>query len=359
MLAELGGRLRLVPTDLPGLVAAPGVTEWQGRALPSELAHCLRIWPQHNDTGGFFVAVLEMEVDPGPEPAPETTRAPEAATLDSADGAERLVGLATKYGLPDGARAAYRVHRQTRRGLHLLAADHAPALFPRAESSGLFFHRTNVRPPKPTTAGAMLFGRAATRSRLELSRSQRDSYLRRDTFGPTAEQPAANPPGQVLVSYRGHILGVGVLYRSGVIESLFPSRWSGCTAGARFGIQGSPGKTPQRPGSAQPFPIAKEAPMAYAFSSIEAAFQTLAEPSNPAWAAAFAFLSAHPETAALMIETFRETLEHMGVAPSGTDPATGEPAYGLWEIAQAMGVPEADLDAAVDQATSPTDGGAD
>ncbi len=233
VLAELGGRLRLVPADLPGLVAAPGVTEWQGRALPSELAHCLRIWPHHNDTGGFFIAVLEREAgpEPEPEPVPETTRAPETATLVPADGAEWLAGLATKYGLPEGAWAAYRVNRQTRRGLHLLAADHAPALYPRAESSGLFFHRTNVRPPKPTTAGAMLFGRAATRSRLELSRGQRDSYLRRETFDPTAEQRAANPSGQVLVSYRGHILGVGVLHRSGVIESLFPSRWSGCTAG--------------------------------------------------------------------------------------------------------------------------------
>jgi hypothetical protein len=36
----------------------------------------------------------------------------------------------------------------------------------------------------------------------------------------------------MLVSYQGHILGVAVLHRSGVIESLFTSRWSGCTAEA-------------------------------------------------------------------------------------------------------------------------------
>jgi len=100
---------------------------------------------------------------------------------------------------------------------------------PRPQGSGLFFHRTNVRPPKPTTAGAMLFGRAATRSRLELSRDQRDRYLRREIFDPTPEQLDANLPGQVVVSYLGQVLGVAVLHRSGVIESLFPSRWSGCT----------------------------------------------------------------------------------------------------------------------------------
>ena len=231
VLAELGGRLHLVPADLPGLVAAPGITEWQGRALPSELAHCLRIWPHHNDSSGFFIAVLERDAEAGPDPTLAAPPAPESAVLDPADSAEWLQGLTAKYGLLDHAWGLYRAHRQTRRGLHLMAADHRPPAVPKSEGSGLFFHRTNVRPPKPTTAGAMLFGRAATRSRLELSRDQRDSYLRRDTFDPTSDQRADNLPGQVLVSYRGHILGVAVLHRSGVIESLFPSRWSGCTAG--------------------------------------------------------------------------------------------------------------------------------
>ena len=48
-----------------------------------------------------------------------------------------------------------------------------------------------------------------------------------------------------------------------------------------------------------------------------------------------------------MIETFRETLEELGIPPTGTDPATGEPAYALADIARAMGVPERDLGQAV------------
>lgn len=228
VLAQFGGRLRLVPATLPGLVGGPGITEWQGQALPSELAHCLRIWPHHNDTGGFFVAVLEW----APGSAPEAAMAAPPADLDPADGTHWLAGLSAKYGLPETTWVGYRAHRQTRRGLHLMAADHQPPVQPRPEGTGLFFHRTNVRPPKPTTAGAMLLGRAATRSRLELTRLQRDSYLRRETFDPTPEQIAVNPPGQVVVSYRGYILGVAVLHRSGVIESLFPSRWGGCTARA-------------------------------------------------------------------------------------------------------------------------------
>ena len=224
VLAEYPAAVRLIPAREPGLVVSPGLTHWEGRALPDELALALRIWPHHNDSGGFFIAVLEKHVDAAAEPEPAL------APLDPADAGEWLPGLATRYGLPDGYWGPYRAHRQTRRGLHLMAADHHPPALPRAEGSGLFFHRTNVRPPKPTTGGAMFFGPAATRHHLPLTRAQRDCYLRREPFDPTPDQLAVNPPGQVVVSYRGQVLGVAVLHRSGVIESLFPSRWSGCTA---------------------------------------------------------------------------------------------------------------------------------
>ncbi|MGE5155156.1 MAG: hypothetical protein ACM3ST_14215 [Bdellovibrio bacteriovorus] len=93
--------------------------------------------------------------------------------------------------------------------------------------------------------------------------------------------------------------------------------------------------------------------MSQSISSIQEAFLILGDPSDPRWGPAFAFLSSQPETAALMIETFRETLEQMGVAPSGTDPATGEPSFALRDIARALGLPESDLDAAVTQANPP------
>jgi hypothetical protein len=56
-----------------------------------------------------------------------------------------------------------------------------------------------------------------------------------------------------------------------------------------------------------------------------------------------------------MIETFRETLEELGIPPTGTDPVTGEPAYALADIARAMGVSERDLGQAVAAAPGPSD----
>jgi len=96
--------------------------------------------------------------------------------------------------------------------------------------------------------------------------------------------------------------------------------------------------------------------MSIEFTSIEQALMALAAPGTPEWGAAFAYLSRHPETAQMMLDTFQETLQQMGIAPTGTDPETGEPAYSLEDVARAMQIPEADLDVSVTQAQKREDG---
>ncbi|MFB6140387.1 MAG: RsmB/NOP family class I SAM-dependent RNA methyltransferase [Halosimplex sp.] len=49
----------LVEFDLP-LEHAPGVTEWGGEAFDESVRKAKRIYPHHNDTGGFFCAKLEV-----------------------------------------------------------------------------------------------------------------------------------------------------------------------------------------------------------------------------------------------------------------------------------------------------------
>jgi hypothetical protein len=227
ILDEQDGHLELLPARLPGLLTSAGTTRWQGRRLDSALFRCLRVWPHTNDTGGFFVAVLEKSASaPGVGDGARIELDAEPSDHDW------LQGLRAHYGLDESVRSAYRAHRQTRRGLHLAAADHAPPAAPVPQGSGLFSYRTNVRPPKLTTGAALLLGSAAQQNRLALTATQRDSYLRRELLVPSAEQAAGCRPGQVIVTYRGHPLGVAVLHRSGQLESLFPRRWSGCAAGS-------------------------------------------------------------------------------------------------------------------------------
>jgi len=45
--------------ELPGLKRSPAVLEFEGKKYSPEVKKCLRIWPQDNDTEGFFVARIK------------------------------------------------------------------------------------------------------------------------------------------------------------------------------------------------------------------------------------------------------------------------------------------------------------
>lgn len=223
ILREYPQSLRLVPARVQGLVTRAGLTQWGGRRLDPALADCLRLWPQDNDTGGFFAAVLEKQDEV--EGAPEADAEPPAQAAEAQD---LLADLERRFGLPSELWADYRVYRRTRRGLHLMASDHRPPARPDPEGSGLFMLSTAARPPKLSTAAAMLLGGRATRNRLELDAAEVDAYLERRDLSLDARRCAELEPGYVLATHRGYVLGVGVFHaRSRTLESLFPQRWAG------------------------------------------------------------------------------------------------------------------------------------
>ena len=54
LLDQTGAKLEKI--EIPGLNFARGLTEWKGKRLTTE--DCIRIYPRHNGTGGFFVAKI-------------------------------------------------------------------------------------------------------------------------------------------------------------------------------------------------------------------------------------------------------------------------------------------------------------
>ncbi len=44
---------------VPGLKTSPAILEFEGIKFDPQVKHCLRIWPQDNDTEGFFVAKIK------------------------------------------------------------------------------------------------------------------------------------------------------------------------------------------------------------------------------------------------------------------------------------------------------------
>lgn len=217
-LEALGGDARLVPASVPGLRSCPGVTTWQGRTLDSSLAGSLRLWPHHNDTGGFYVAVLERVTGQGRDH-------PALQPLEPA-GEQALDALAQWFELPATWRDGLQSARWGGRYLHLLSTDAQLPARPPAAYCGLPAVGIQVQPAKLTTTAALRFGDRARRQVLDVDARQAAAFLARQAFHYGGQGLEA---GYVLIRYRGYTLGMGCLRpRVGGwrVASLFPKAWS-------------------------------------------------------------------------------------------------------------------------------------
>lgn len=242
ILAEQGEVLQVVPARVEGLRTEPGLTRWRdedGREerYPDQMAGALRIWPHHNDTGGFFVAVLEKTGTTGSEPG-ETPPVEERPGLMAVDPEGWRPYLQRRFGIPDAAWESYHVLRRNTQMLGVVAPGHRPPPRPEPQSVGMPFLYPHMRYPKLTTVAARLLAPAMERNRLELDRSQADDYLRRRTFELLPQQAeAVTGPGYVLASHGGFPLGLGVArwVEEGKgrmeLESMSPKRFAEAASG--------------------------------------------------------------------------------------------------------------------------------
>ncbi|HEX6386077.1 MAG TPA: RsmB/NOP family class I SAM-dependent RNA methyltransferase [Anaerolineae bacterium] len=232
ILRETGSHtLRLLPAEVPGFTTSPGITEWHGRAFDDSLRLTMRVWPHQNDTGGFFVAVVEKGV--GRQRAVGSGQPKVAWAVSSKQLAERerRVGMVSeRFGIEPDRFDGYTIFRGSRRRVYVVNSDHWPPAQPAPDAVGLVFMQTSGKYPKLTTAAAMLFGPWARRNVIDLEAEQAEAYLSRQDFALTAGQARyCTGTGYVLLRYQNFVLGVGV-YRlrtdSAFVESLYPKAWS-------------------------------------------------------------------------------------------------------------------------------------
>lgn len=60
-LLEKYNNAEMVKVKLPGLKTSPPILEFNGETYHQDVKHTLRIWPQDNDTEGFFVAKIKKK----------------------------------------------------------------------------------------------------------------------------------------------------------------------------------------------------------------------------------------------------------------------------------------------------------
>lgn len=219
ILRESGDGLRLRPSRVPGLVASPGLTKWHEQSLHPDLHLASRIWPHQNDTGGFFVAVLEKSGS-GLSVSGERFFEPGEESAGFGEVVER-------FGMDTAVFDNLTIIPWSKRGVYLVNRDQQLPTRPRLDAPGLFFMRTGQRYAKLTTAAAMLLGQHATQNRIDLTPEQTQAYLQRQTFAvEPAQTTTCTDTGYVVVCYYGYPLGLGVFHTlSGQVESHFPKAW--------------------------------------------------------------------------------------------------------------------------------------
>ena len=223
ILAE--GGVHVVPAVVPGLRSMPGLSEWEGQAFDPSLQSALRIYPHHNDTGGFFVCVLERE---------ETGATPPSATSGEAEAHPKLVHrsaaletLKERFGLPEALFDGRSLIRGNRTTLSLVREGLMPPPSPESVALGLPFARADMVHPKPTTAGAMWLAVHATRNVIDIDDAQADAYFRRRPISLPASVRASLERGFVLLRCRGH--GIGAAFypgRDAPLDSQYPKAWA-------------------------------------------------------------------------------------------------------------------------------------
>jgi NOL1/NOP2/sun family putative RNA methylase len=231
VLGEMPDNVRILPLSLPELRTAPGLIAWAGESFRDDLQNSIRIWPHLNDSGGFYIALLEKIGND----SKKTVKTPRVSQPDfqSAAGSTQQVFnnademfemLQDRFGIGRAAFDGLRLFKKSGRDIYAAADDHRP---PQLASciSGLPLFHLHFRFPKPTTSCAAAFGEMAERNVIDVSPSQLRNYLARRSFDLKKDQANAcdGSSGYVMVRFQNAVMGVGYYDKSeGAVASLFP-----------------------------------------------------------------------------------------------------------------------------------------
>jgi NOL1/NOP2/sun family putative RNA methylase len=231
VLCEMPDEVRVLPVGLPGLKTAPGLTAWAGESFRGELQNSVRIWPHLNDSGGFYIALLE-KIGNDSERTAKTPQVRQPEFRPASGSTQQIINdaddmfemLQDRFGIERAAFNGLQLFEKSGRDIYAAADDHRP---PQLASciSGLPLFHMHFRFPKPTTSCAAAFGQMAERNVIEASQGQLQDYLARRSFALTKDQANAcdGSSGYVMVRFQNAVMGVGYYDKGeGAVASLFP-----------------------------------------------------------------------------------------------------------------------------------------
>lgn len=229
-----GTAVRLLPTRIPGLETSPGLTEWHGERYDDSLANALRIYPHQNDTGGFFVALLEkLGVDRDRERRSDPKNAPRiapASVVRPIDAEPFFAEMEERFGIPRRALDGDEVFRSSSKRAAIVRRDLELPARPDPWAVGIPFYSTKRRLPRLASAMARRLGKAASRNVIDLDDAQiGDLVLHREVRLHREQAARLDGEGYVLPRFRSWVVTVALFRRegdAGVIRGVIPKLWS-------------------------------------------------------------------------------------------------------------------------------------
>lgn len=223
LLQEHGDKMSILPIKIEHWKASPGVTAWQGDTYHPDVRQSLRVWPHQNNSGGFFVALLEKTDDKQQKAV--TVR--DEIRCNDPTIAPVIEQVLSRFGITTDIFDGYSANANNHRGIYLSPPSlQVPENLP-VDAAGLFAIKTKTKHAKLSTPAAMWITPLAKKNCIELNENQRDLYLLRQTIFLNEKQVNdIDSTGYVLVTYRGVGLGVGLYlqYQDGPaqLKSMFP-----------------------------------------------------------------------------------------------------------------------------------------
>ncbi len=234
---EVSATLTVEPLSFPGLRTEPGVTRWDGQEWSAELSHGLRVYPHHNDSGGFFVISIAV----GEWSASSQRRSDEALSTwqrpqrcHSEKRASILGWAESQFGLGGQEWGATRFTETNKRYVSTVSEELVlPPTHYQVAGLPTIYVRGAI--PRLTTAAALEWGGKATRSVIELNDQESvDLYYSRETQTLDSDLKS----GVYIPRFQGYPLGLSYIKESEVgsqrvLISEYPKRIElaeGCSA---------------------------------------------------------------------------------------------------------------------------------
>ena len=232
---------QILTPEMPPIIWSPGLKNWQGQKFRSDMENAIRIYPHQNNTGGFFIAVIEKIEDkraPWRQRLTDEMASTEHAT-PAVDAKHYFSILRDRFGLEENIFQKYVVVQYNSKTVSVVNADHRHLITERPVYSGLPFMKRNMKFPKLSTPAAMEFGKFMNKHTVRLHHEQTDQYFRNERFFVEAKQVNNfEEDGYCLLTCDRFALGLGLLFsRNGLLEvvSKYPKAWQLPTEKSSFG----------------------------------------------------------------------------------------------------------------------------